>query len=199
MQLVLATTNKGKIKEISKLLNNKIELLSLKDFNIPPIPETGNTFEENAYIKAKTVSEKTGLMALADDSGLVVPYLKGEPGVHSARYSGPNATDEQNNLKLLTKLQNVPKAQRKAFFVCVIAVWHPSGKHFHVQGNWPGYIATEPKGHNGFGYDPIFIDEQTGLHAAEMSLEQKNQISHRALALKAFLQKWPNFLQQLQL
>ncbi|WP_456324713.1 XTP/dITP diphosphatase [Desulfonauticus submarinus] len=199
MKIVLATTNKGKIQEIKKLLQGyDLTLLSLKDFKLGPIPETGKTFKENALLKARTVSEKTGEMALADDSGLVVPYLNGEPGVYSARYSGDNATDAQNNAKLLKKLKNTSLKDRQAFFICVIALWTPAGKHFWVEGKWEGFIATHPKGEHGFGYDPIFVDKQTGLHAAQLSLEQKNKISHRAKALQAFLKKWPEFLKNLK-
>ena len=198
MQIVLATSNKGKVREIASILGEMSVVIKTKaDFGLGEIPETGSTFEENALFKAKTVSEATGMIALADDSGLVVPYLNGEPGVYSARYAGPKATDEQNNVKLLARLQGVPKEQRSAYFVCVLALWSPTGKYFLVQGKWDGYIAERPRGENGFGYDPIFVDKRTGLTAAELSPEQKNQISHRAKALCALQEKWPYFWAEL--
>lgn len=200
MKIVLASFNKGKIKEIQHLLSSlgNFEVIGLEQFDLDPIPETGQTFLENALLKAKTVSEKTGLITLADDSGLVVPYLKGEPGVYSARYSGPDATDVKNNEKLLEKLKDVPEEKRKAFFVCVLVAYAPQGKYFWVEGKWEGRIATTPKGNKGFGYDPIFIDLETGKHAAEMDLEEKNQKSHRGKALKEFIKRWPKFLEEIK-
>jgi len=197
MQIVLATSNKGKVREIANIFRDKSVVLKTKaDFGLGDIPETGSTFEENALLKAKAVSEATGLIALADDSGLVVPYLNGEPGVYSARYAGPKATDEQNNAKLLARLQGVDREQRYAYFVCVLALCSPKGKHFLVKGKWEGYIAERPRGENGFGYDPIFVDKNTGFTAAELSLEQKNKISHRAKALLALQEKLPYFLSE---
>jgi len=200
MKILLATSNKGKIREIQSLLSTTgdFEVVGLDQFNLGDIPETGTTFLENALLKAKTASEKTGLITLADDSGLVVPYLGGEPGVYSARYSGKDATDAKNNAKLLEKLKGVPLEKRQAFFVCVLVAYAPQGKYFWVEGKWEGRIAFEPRGNKGFGYDPIFIDLETGKHAAEMDLEEKNQKSHRGKALQKFLKKWPKFLTEIK-
>jgi len=201
-KIVLATRNKGKIKEIKELLSTlcpELEVLGLDSFpNIGEIPETGNTFEENALQKARTVCELTELISLADDSGLVVPAIGGEPGVYSARYSGPDATDEKNNAKLLAKMQNLAEPERYAYFACVMAVCAPDGQTLVAHGKWEGKIAFQPKGEHGFGYDPIFIDKESGRHAAEMTREEKNKISHRAKALKELLKKWTNFYKKIK-
>ncbi|HEC67818.1 MAG TPA: XTP/dITP diphosphatase [Candidatus Desulfofervidus auxilii] len=187
MKLVLATRNKGKIAEIKKLVSDlsQVELVSLDDFqNLPDIAETGKTFKENALIKAKEIASFTGHWALADDSGLVVDYLQGAPGVYSARFSGEKATDEQNNAKLLALLKDVPWEKRQAKFVCVIAICNPKGQCYTLEGECKGYIALEPKGTYGFGYDPVFFVPAYGKTMAELEPEIKNQISHRAMALK---------------
>ena len=187
MKLVLATRNKGKIAEIKKLVSDlsQVELVFLDDFqNLPDIAETGKTFKENALIKAKEIASLTGHWALADDSGLVVDYLQGAPGVYSARFSGEKATDEQNNAKLLALLKDVPWEKRQAKFVCVIAICNPKGQCYTLEGECKGYIALEPKGTYGFGYDPVFFVPAYGKTMAELEPEIKNQISHRAMALK---------------
>jgi len=195
MKLVLATKNKGKIAEIVKILADlpQIEILSLADFpEIPSIAETGQTFTENAILKAKTVARLTGHWALADDSGLTVAYLKGAPGVYSARYAGENATDEENNAKLLAALKDVPMEKRQAAFVCVMALCSSEGECYTCEGQCEGLIALAPKGTHGFGYDPIFYVPAYNKTMAELGPEIKNKISHRAAALqqlKPLLQK----------
>jgi XTP/dITP diphosphohydrolase len=187
MKLVLATRNKGKIAEIKEILADfqAIELLSLADFpDLPKIEETGTTFKENAILKAKTIAKLTGYLTLADDSGLTVEYLNGAPGVYSARYAGENATDAENNAKLLKALAGVPWEKRKAAFVCVIALCWPQGECYTCEGRCEGIIALEPKGNYGFGYDPLFYVPAYGKTMAELGPEIKNQISHRAMALK---------------
>ena len=187
MKLVLATRNKGKIAEIKEILADfqAIELLSLADFpDLPKIEETGTTFKENAILKAKTIAKLTGYLTLADDSGLTVEYLNGAPGVYSARYAGENATDAENNAKLLKALEGVPWEKRKAAFVCVIALCWPQGECYTCEGRCEGIIALEPKGNYGFGYDPLFYVPAYGKTMAELGPEIKNQISHRAMALK---------------
>ncbi len=188
MKLLLATRNKGKIAEIKEILADfqEIELLSLADFpDLPKIEETGTTFKENAILKAKTIAKLTGHLTLADDSGLTVEYLNGAPGVYSARYAGENATDAENNTKLLKALEGVPWEKRKAAFVCVIALCSPQGECHTCEGRCEGIIALEPKGSYGFGYDPLFYVPAYGKTMAELGSEIKNQISHRAMALKA--------------
>jgi len=186
MQLVLATRNRGKIREIKYILSDfPIEIKSLLDFpNIPEIEETGNTFEENALIKAKTVAKLTGLPALADDSGLAVDCLNGAPGVYSARYAGEGADDKKNNEKLLRELEGIPLERRGAAFVCVIALCIPKGNCYIEEGKCKGVISLSPRGSYGFGYDPIFFLPDYGKTMAELPLEVKNQISHRYKALK---------------
>jgi XTP/dITP diphosphohydrolase len=187
MELVLATRNKGKIAEIKELLFDipSLEILSLYDFErLPEIPETEETFMENAILKAKIMSVLTGHWALADDSGLVVDYLEGAPGVYSARFAGEDATDVDNNTKLLSLLDDIAWEQRQARFVCAIALSYPHGRFYTCEGQCEGYIATELKGENGFGYDPLFFVPAYGKTMAELGLEIKNQISHRGKALR---------------
>lgn len=195
--LVLATGNAGKIRELSALLAQLqpgITVLGLKDFpHIGEIPETGDTFESNARLKAQAVAQATGLIAVADDSGLVVEALNGAPGVHSARYSGDRATDATNTAKLLDALRGVPEEKRTCHFVCVMLAATPDGQEIIGQGTWPGIVAQAPRGSNGFGYDPIFFDVELGLTAAEMDANTKNNRSHRYLALHRLLALWPKF------
>jgi len=183
--LVLATRNPGKIEELRALLQDlPVELRDLTDFPwLPPLPEPGSTFSENALAKARLVTARTGLPALADDSGLEVEALGGEPGVYSARYAGPEADDAANNAKLLAALAQVPAGQRRARFTAVVAVTFPDGREFLGQGECWGEIGFFPRGDGGFGYDPLFIVAGLGRTMAELSAEEKNRISHRARAL----------------
>jgi XTP/dITP diphosphohydrolase len=193
--VVLATRNTGKIAELSQMLEGfQLEVKGLDDFpEIGEIEETGVTFEENARIKAKTVAEATGLVAVADDSGLEVDALDGAPGVYSARYSGEDATDEKNNAKLLDALSGVPTERRSARFRCVMLAYAPGGEELAASGAWEGHIGEGPRGTNGFGYDPLFVDADSGKHSAELSSQQKNARSHRGKALRQLLADWPAF------
>ncbi len=182
---VLATKNKGKLKELQELLRElDIEILSLDDFpEVGKIVEDGKSFFENAMKKAKTVSEKTGLLAIADDSGLEVDALQGKPGIYSARFAGEDATDAKNNEKLLLEMKDIPIEKRGAQFRCVIVAYRPDGKWIKTEGICRGTITTEPRGEKGFGYDPVFLPEGLNKTMAELSMEEKNKISHRGKAL----------------
>jgi len=200
--LLIATSNMGKVREISEALRDfDLEIKTLKDYcEINPPEETGKTFFENAYLKAKYYTEKTGLMCLADDSGLEVDILNGAPGIYSSRFAGENATDEENNKKLLALLQGIPLEKRKARFVCIIVVYHPSGKYIKTEGTWEGLIGFEPKGSHGFGYDPIFLVPEYNYEktAAELPIEEKNKLSHRGKALEALKKTFSDFLKSLK-
>ncbi len=191
LTLVMATKNAGKVRELAELLQDlDVNLLSLADFpELPDIPEEGATFAENAAAKAREVARLTGLPALADDSGLEVAALGGRPGVFSARYAqdrtpGRNPTDEDNWRKLLDELRNVPPDQRQARFVCEIALVWPDGRRLTTRGEIQGVIALEPKGTQGFGYDPVFWVPEYEAMVAELDLAVKNRISHRGRALQ---------------
>ena len=192
-RIVLSTRNQGKIAELNAMLKDfGVEALGLDHFpEIPEIEENGLTFQENALLKAETVNQATGLIAVADDSGLEVDALDGAPGVFSARYSGLQATDEQNNTKLLNELKNIPPDKRSARFRCVIAAVGPKREPIIAQGTWEGVIATTPAGKNGFGYDPLFFDPDLGQTAAQMDKSTKNSRSHRGKALRNLLLAWP--------
>jgi XTP/dITP diphosphohydrolase len=183
--IVLATTNKGKIAELHALLaHSGITVKGLADFpDLGDIPETGTTFAKNARIKARTVATALCLPAVADDSGLCVDALAGAPGVYSARYSGENATDAQNNAKLLDALRDVPPEKRAARFVCAMAAITPDGRLAETQGTWEGRIATFPAGEGGFGYDPLFLVPDLDRTAAQLTPQEKNARSHRGQAL----------------
>jgi len=164
-----------------------IEVLSLQSFpDVPEVVEDGLSFLENALKKAREISRHTGEVVLADDSGLEVDALGGKPGIHSARYSGPAATDESNNLKLLREMEEVQEGKRGAAFHCVLVVYQPDGRSESFEGAWRGEILFDPRGTMGFGYDPLFLDPQRGLTAAELSPEIKNRISHRGRAFTKF-------------
>lgn len=182
---MIASRNRGKIKEIKSILEDlAIEWQSLNDYqDMPEIVEDGRSFFDNALKKARAVSEFTGEMALADDSGLEVDVLDGEPGIYSARYAGETATDEDNNRKLLARLANVPPDKRTAAFRCVLMLYHTDGHHEHFEGRWCGRIHHEPVGTNGFGYDPIVFLPDHGITVAQLPDDEKNKISHRAQAL----------------
>jgi XTP/dITP diphosphohydrolase len=191
LTLVIATTNPGKVRELHTLLaDGGVKLLSLADFpEVPEIPEEGATFAENAAAKARAVARLTGLPALADDSGLEVAALNGRPGVFSARYAQDRTaprppTDEDNWRKLLDELREVPWESRQARFVCEVALALPDGRLFRTRGDCPGYIALQPEGEQGFGYDPVFWLPEYGTTMASVGLAVKNAISHRAQALR---------------
>lgn len=186
MELLLATRNKNKIIEMSAFLKRLgLKIRSLEDFpDAPNIVEDGKTFEENAAKKALACAKHTGLLTLADDSGLIVDALNGAPGVNSHRYAGANATDFENNMKLLDQMKNVDESRRTAKFICCIALADKKGLIRTVTGKCDGVILTEPRGREGFGYDPLFMKTDYKMTFAELSLEIKNRISHRAMALE---------------
>ena len=187
MQIVLATHNKGKMSEINSLLYSSYEVLTLDHFpNIKEIPETGKTLKENAFIKARTVFEMTGLPSLADDTGLEVESLGGDPGVYSARYAGEQASYQDNCEKLLKNMMRVPKEDREAKFRTVIA-YKDDNRELSCDGSVKGEIAQSPKGSFGFGYDSVFYYPPLEKTFAELSEEEKNSISHRGRALRKFL------------
>ncbi|MBI9112636.1 XTP/dITP diphosphatase [Maridesulfovibrio ferrireducens] len=193
--VVLATSNKGKIAEFKELLKDfELEVKGLDEYpEIGEIPEPGETFLENAIIKAQTVANITGFIAVADDSGLEVDALDGRPGVYSARYSGEDATPAKNNSKLLDELKGVEEAKRTARFVCVMVAATPDNIRIQSRGEWNGRIAFELSGDEGFGYDPLFFDPELGCVAAKMTRETKNSRSHRGKALRALMAQWPEF------
>jgi XTP/dITP diphosphohydrolase len=181
--LVLASRNAGKTGELREFLKNfPIEIKNLDDFGpIPPVEEDGTTFDENAYKKAAFTAKVLGLPALADDSGLEVDALGGLPGVHSARYAGPKASDTDNSAKLQREMKD--KTNRAANFVCVISIAVPSGAALTYEGRCEGLIAEAPAGENGFGYDPLFYYPPLNRTFAQLSVEEKNQVSHRGKAM----------------
>lgn len=186
-KIIFATGNEGKMKEIRLLLDDLgIEILSLKEAGIDlDIQEDGETFEENAVIKAKAVMNETGTLVLADDSGLEIDYLNGEPGVYSARYLGEDTSYRIKNQNLIDRLEGVPEEKRTARFVCIIAAVFPDGKILTTKGTIEGIIGYEERGEGGFGYDPIFWLPEYGCSTAELSMEKKNELSHRGKALRA--------------
>jgi len=186
MELVVATGNTGKLREIRHLLEGTgIVARGLDEFpDLPGIVEDGETFEANARKKAETVARLTGLWTLADDSGLVVEALGGEPGVRSARYAGENATDADNNAKLLVALREVPDSLRTGAFRCSMAICSPEGKCHFFNGRVEGLILDAPRGDGGFGYDPLFLVREYARTMAELPIETKNRISHRGQALR---------------
>ncbi|WP_240842232.1 XTP/dITP diphosphatase [Acidaminobacter sp. JC074] len=189
MKAILASNNAHKLEEIHAILKDfDIELMSMKEAGLDiEIEENGTTFEENSLIKAKAVVDELGTIAIADDSGLMVNALDGQPGVYSARYAGEPSNDQNNNEKLLKELAS--KDDRSAKFVSVITMLFPDGKTLVARGEAHGEIGFEYKGDNGFGYDPLFIDEVSGNTFAELSSEEKNERSHRAKALEILKEK----------
>lgn len=188
MKLVLASTNLHKIREIKSMLKDfgvEFDLYSLRDFpNYTPAEETGTTFEENASAKALHAAREIGELVLADDSGLVVPALGGEPGVISARYAGEEATDKDNRVKLIQKLKTLDDHDRNAYFTCSIAIANPDGIQKLVTGYCEGTLIIDPKGSNGFGYDPLFKKYDYSKTLSEIDEETKNKISHRRKAIE---------------
>ncbi|MBN1474755.1 MAG: XTP/dITP diphosphatase [Syntrophaceae bacterium] len=194
--MVFASRNEGKVKEIKNMLEGiNIELVSLNNYkNVPDIVEDGESFLQNALKKAKIVSEITGETVLADDSGLQVDVLGGEPGIHSARYAGDQASDEENNNKLLAKLKDIPSEKRGAFFCCVLVIYKTDNTCYSFEGKWRGMIIDERCGSNGFGYDPIFYVPELKKTAAELPPEIKNKVSHRGQAFAKLKESLPAIL-----
>lgn len=190
MKILLASSNQGKIKEFTQMLF-PIEIIPQKNFGIDALEETGLSFIENALLKARYASEQCNLPAIADDSGLVVPALNGQPGIYSARYAGPESLDNENIKLLLTNLEKIPQEKRIAFFYCVLVfIQHPQDPMpIIATGQIKGEIIASPQGSNGFGYDPIFYLKDYGCTMAELSPEKKNTISHRGIALRKLKEK----------
>ncbi|MFH1541215.1 MAG: RdgB/HAM1 family non-canonical purine NTP pyrophosphatase [Elusimicrobiota bacterium] len=181
-KIILATQNKDKVREIKKIFSKNFRFIQLNKF--PKIIESGKTLEENAIKKAKAIFKITKITTLSDDSGLEVKLLKGKPGVYSARFAGKNCNYSDNNKKLLKLLKNIPYKKRKAKFRTVVAIIFSDGKIKTVSGAVSGYITTEPKGSNGFGYDSVFYYPKLKKTFAQITIVQKNRISHRAIAFK---------------
>ena len=192
-KIVLASSNPGKVREINRLFADcGIEVVPQSDYDVPDIAETGTTFVENAIIKARHAAQHTGLPAIADDSGIEVDALHARPGVRSARYAGENASDEDNNNRMLEELRGVPDAERTARYQCLIVFMrdHTDPVPIITQGSWEGRILEAPRGTGGFGYDPIFYVPTHECSGGELPLEVKNTISHRAIALNAMLEEF---------
>ncbi|TGY97079.1 XTP/dITP diphosphatase [Petralouisia muris] len=193
-KVIFATGNQEKIREIREILSDScMEILSMKEIGIDlDITEDGNTFEENAMIKASALAkdlQDENAVVLADDSGLEVDYLNKEPGIYSARYMGEDTSYDIKNQNIIDRLEGVPKEQRTARFVCAIAAVFPDGSSCITRGTIEGYIGWEPAGKNGFGYDPIFYVDEYHCSTAQLSREKKNQMSHRGKALRAMREK----------
>ena len=198
MKIFLATKNPGKISEFKEILSElHVDLLTCNDLEIPDVEETGTTFVENAILKAKSASETTKLPSIADDSGIEVDFLNGRPGVWSARYASSDATNEENNLKLISELQGAADNERGACYRCVIVFmrFHNDPFPFIAQDSWRGSILEYQRGSNGFGYDPIFYLPNKGMTAAELDSREKHKISHRGKALKKFNDFFTRYVQ----
>lgn len=192
LKVVLATGNPGKVREINQILAGvNIQVLPQTDFGVPEVKETGLTFVENAILKARNAAQHTGLPAIADDSGLEVDALMGSPGIYSSRFAGADASDQDNLIKLLHELDEITEAERSARFQCLMVYMQHAADPTPLicQGSWEGRIAREAKGENGFGYDPVFYVPEQNCHAAELTAEIKNRLSHRGQALNKLLQK----------
>ena len=192
--IVLATNNRGKVAELQRLLiDTPYRIKAQAEFDIPDAEETGLSFVENAIIKARHASRLSKLPAIADDSGLEVDFLNGAPGIYSARFAGPAASDADNNHKLLNRLQGLPREQRTARFQCLLVYMRHAEDPTPLicQGSWEGEILTEAQGDNGFGYDPLFYIPECGRTSAQLSPEEKSQHSHRAQAMACLLEKLP--------
>lgn len=186
--IVLASNNSGKLREFAQILTTfDYQVIPQSQVEVPEVAETGLSFVENALIKARQASQHTRLPAMADDSGIEVDALDGAPGIYSARFAGIGASDEDNNRLLLEKLTNIPETQRTARYHCVIVYMHHPNDPMPLicQGTWEGHIIHEPRGENGFGYDPLFYVPTYHCTSAELSPEIKNQLSHRGQALRA--------------
>lgn len=195
-EIIIATKNLGKAREFAELFADKnVKIQTLLDYpEIEDVEETGKTFEENAIMKAESMANLLGKLVIADDSGLIIDALNGEPGIFSARYAGEEKDDEKNIDKVLHELENVDNPNRTARFYCALAVAVPSEQTFTVHGTCEGTILRERKGNNGFGYDPIFYVKEKGKTMAELSSEEKNKISHRANALKKLAANFDSFI-----
>lgn len=195
--IVIATKNQGKAKEFAALFEAQgYQIKTLLDYpELPEVAETGTTFEENARLKAETISQLISAPVLADDSGLKVDALDGMPGIYSARFSGINATDASNNAKLLHELTNVPDEERSAQFHCTLVFAAPKKQSLVVEADWVGKIGRIPHGENGFGYDPLFIVPELNKTSAELSAEEKNKMSHRAQAVAKLKDVWQTWLE----
>lgn len=191
MRIVIATGNKDKVREINEILKGTdFEAISMKEAGVKlDIVEDGTTFEENAMIKAQSVFDVLGGYVIADDSGICIDALDGRPGIYSARFCGENSTYEEKFATIFEMLKDVPEDKRTAQFVCAIAVIRPDGSKFTVRGEVRGVLVEEPRGDNGFGYDPIFYVPEYNMTTAQMDPELKNSISHRGKALRAMVEK----------
>ncbi|NMB33228.1 MAG: XTP/dITP diphosphatase [Clostridium sp.] len=190
-RFVIASKNNGKLKEIEEILEGlPLKVVSMEQAGIrKDVIESGKTFEENALIKAREVHNICGEVVMADDSGLEVDFLNGAPGIYSSRFAGEHANDIDRNNKLLSILKGIPIGKRGARFVCVIALVFPGGKEFIMRGELKGFIGTEPKGNNGFGYDPLFFIPEYNMTSAQMDPGMKHRISHRGKALKMMVER----------
>jgi XTP/dITP diphosphohydrolase len=190
-KVVLATGNPGKIRELARLLDGLgVDVVAQSEFGVSDAVESGVTFAENSLIKARHAAAATGLPAIADDSGLSVDVLDGAPGVYSARYAGPDADDERNNDKLLAALEDVDDDERGAAFHCVATyVSADDERVIQTEGVWRGSILRQRQGSGGFGYDPLFLDPQSGMSSADLTPEQKSARSHRGQALRALIEQ----------
>jgi XTP/dITP diphosphohydrolase len=190
-KIVMASSNPGKLRELSRLLDGLgVVIVPQSDYGVEDAEENGTTFRENSYIKARHAAAATGLPAIADDSGLVVDALEGRPGVYSARYAGPGATDRDNVARLLAEMASVPDDARGAAFHCVATFVVPGDeKPLVAEGVWRGSILRAPRGEGGFGYDPVFLDPDSGKTGAELDRDAKNARSHRGQALRHLVER----------
>lgn len=191
-KILIATKNKGKVEDFKAIFDqDQIEVVSLLDLDasIDDIEETGETFSENAILKAEGIAEKLNMPVLADDSGLAIDYLAGRPGVYSARYAGINKDDQSNNEKVMRELEGVPMSERTATFICALAFAVPGEETVVKFGKCSGVIVEEPAGENGFGYDPLFMADGFDRTMAQLSADEKSRISHRGRAIEALV-KW---------
>ena len=191
-KIVFASGNAGKVREIAQLLDGlDIDVLPQSEFDVPEIEETGLTFLENSILKARNAAQHTGLPSIADDSGIAVDVLQGHPGIYSARFAGLGASDEDNLLKLIDMIKPFPEEQRTARFICSMVYLRHKDDPVPIiaQGVWEGQLVTDPKGENGFGYDPVFYVESQQCTSAELPPEVKNKLSHRGQALMQLLDK----------
>lgn len=195
-KIIIATKNKGKAEEFRAIFKDKgIDIETLADYpDLPEVEETGKTFAENALLKAETIHQALGEMVLADDSGLSVDALNGEPGIYSARYAGPEKDDQKNYEKLLANLEAVPEEDRTAHFSCTLALVDDKREPLIIEGILKGRILEEPRGENGFGYDPVFYIPDLGKSSAELSADQKNKISHRGKAIEELLAQFDDWI-----